>query len=94
MGGYFPAVDFSLGNDVVSLKTIDPNLKSYQNGKVNDKIEEYITDLASYNITIDGNQVNKILDVRVPRGTKTLLDLELLNNIAEENGISLIIKEL
>ena len=93
MGGYYPVVDFSLGNDVVSLKTIDPSLKSYQNGKANDKIIEYIDILASSDIRIDGVSANKILDVRVPEGTKGLLDIDELIRIAEDRGINILIQE-
>lgn len=93
MNGYFPVVDFSMGNDVVSLKTIDPTLKSYQNGKAYDKIMEYIENLASSIIGTEGESFNKILDVRVPEGTINMLNIDKLSETAVENGITLVIKE-
>mgnify|MGYP003565641631 CR=1 FL=1 len=46
-GGYFPVIDFVnvTSNKAVSLKSINPKLTSYANGKVNDKILSYLDEL-------------------------------------------------
>lgn len=91
--GKFPTIDFQLGNSVVSLKTIDPRLASYVDGKVNTKIIEYLEDL-SREITVAGNPAEKTLDVRIPKGTTEFLDLEKLYKEAERLNITLEIGEL
>lgn len=91
--GKFPTIDFQLGNSVVSLKTIDPRLASYVDGKVNTKIIEYLEDL-SREITVAGNPAEKTLDVRIPKGTTEFLDLERLYKEAERLNITLEIGEL
>ncbi|MFV0394904.1 MAG: hypothetical protein ACK5LC_10995, partial [Coprobacillaceae bacterium] len=94
MGGYFPYYDFELNGSVISLKTIDPSLPSYIDGGVNLAIENYINDLSLPTFTNpNGNIVKRILDIRIPQGTKDLLDLDYLIQYAKENGITLKIKE-
>ncbi len=98
-GGYFPVIDFvdEASTKAVSLKTIDPNLTSYLDGKVNNKITDYLNDL-NRAITSTGPDgvpklMDKILDVRVPVGTSGMIDISSLTEIAEDMGITLIIKE-
>lgn len=91
-GGYFPVVDFQKGTTVVSLKSIDPSLKSYSNGKGTDKILEYI-DALSREITIEGKTAEKILDVRVPQGTLQNFNRRRIMEYSNEKQIKVIIKE-
>ncbi len=90
--GYFPVVDFQRGMDVVSLKTIDPTLPSYQNGKGTKKVLDYI-DALNRKITIDGEDANKILDIRVPQGTKGDLNIKAIEDYATQRNITVMIKE-
>ena len=78
-GGYFPVIDFQKGNEVISLKSIDPRLPSYQNDGATNKIIEYIDMLnpnAYEQIEVNGIPATKILDIRIPPGTKGLLDMK------------------
>lgn len=59
----FPLIDFQLGNDVVSLKTVDTN-----GGRWKYDIRSHIRDLKKADITISGVPARKILDVRVQPG--------------------------
>ena len=94
MNGYFPVVDFQKDLEVVSLKTIDPRSASYANGKADAKIMDYMDDLKRSEITIgDDPNVTKILDVRVPKNTKQMLDIDELEKYAIKNEITIEIKE-
>jgi len=44
-------------------------------------------------IKVDGKLANKILDVRIPEGTKNNFDLDFLIKESKKKGIKLIIKE-
>lgn len=90
--GKFPVIDFQKGNNVVSLKTIDPTLKSYAGNGATNKIIDYLNDL-NVGIRVNGKLANKVLDVRIPPGTKGLLDVNILMKEARDMGIKLIIKE-
>ena len=91
MNGYFPVIDFWKGNNVVSLKTIDPRL--YSGNGVTNKLLDYIEDLKTV-ILVDGQRIanaNKKLDIRVPVGTKSKINLQEL--MAEAEGIIIEVKE-
>lgn len=91
-GGYFPVIDFQKGSEVVSLKTIDPTLSSMSGSGATNKVVDYLNDLDK-EITVDGNLANKILDVRIPEGTKSNIDITRIQEVADELGIKIIIKE-
>ena len=90
--GYFPVIDFQKGKQVVSLKTIDPTLSSYSGSKATEKIEKYIEAL-NRKILVDGVEAEKILDVRIPEGTRDLFDIDELNRYAENIQVILKIEE-
>lgn len=79
------------------MKTIDPKLASYANGKFNNKIVEYLDDLNRAITSTGPNGVpklmDKILDVRIPVGTKSMIDAVSLAVQARKYGITLFIKE-
>ncbi|WP_291581501.1 hypothetical protein [Clostridium sp. UBA6640] len=60
---------------------------------VTNKAIDYLNDLNS-GIKVDGKLTNKILDVRIPKGTKNNFDLDFLIKESKKKGIKLIIKEL
>lgn len=65
-GGFFPLVDFQKGNNLVSLKSVDTTGKSWLG-----RMQEHIRDLASRRGSVDGDDANMILDLRVqPGGSK------------------------
>ncbi|MBP5494324.1 MAG: hypothetical protein J6X97_04445 [Lachnospiraceae bacterium] len=90
--GYFPVIDFQKGNNVVSLKTIDPRLASYVEDGAFEQIKDYI-DALDVDITVNDVAANKILDVRVPKGTRDLIDVAALKNYADSLNIKLKIGE-
>ncbi len=90
--GYFPSVDFQKDLDVVSLKTLDPTLTSYSNGRGTKKIISYI-DALNRDIYIGKDRVNRILDVRIPRGTMGYLDIDEIRKYAYRRGITIQIQE-
>lgn len=90
--GYFPIIDFQNGSNVVSLKTLDPRLPSYSGSGATNKVLDYLNQLDTP-ILVNDNPANKILDERIPGGTINKLDLETLQNDANQRGIQLIIKE-
>ena len=95
-GGYFPVIDFQKGTDVISLKSIDPRLSSYQNGGTTDIIIKYIGDLNPNpyeTIKVNNVPANKILDIRIPPGTDHMFDITRINPIAAQNGVTVIFNE-
>ncbi|WP_264850231.1 hypothetical protein [Clostridium omnivorum] len=90
--GYFKAIDFQKGNNVVSLKSIDPTLPSYRGNGATNKVLEYL-DKLDLPITVDGKLANKVLDVRIPQGTMNNFNMSQLLDEASQRGIKLIIKE-
>ncbi len=92
LGGYYPVVDFQRDLEVVSLKSIDPSLPSYRNGKGTDKIIDYI-DALNRDITIEGVPVSRTLDIRIPKGTKGYLNVDEILGYADEKGIIIKIGE-
>jgi hypothetical protein len=98
MNGYFPVIDFWKGNNVVSLKSIDPRLYS-GNGATN-KLLKYLEDLEETRFIVSDfggvnavelTNLNKTLDVRVPAGTSNLIDVSYLNGFA--NNVKIVLKE-
>lgn len=90
--GFFPVIDFQKGQKVISVKSIDPRLKSYSGDKATKKIEEYIEKL-DVDITVSGKPAQKILDIRIPKGTKDRINLKHLNGLCVDSDIILKIKE-
>ncbi|MDN2672281.1 filamentous hemagglutinin N-terminal domain-containing protein [Janthinobacterium sp. SUN026] len=84
--GYFPLIDFQLGKNVVSLKTIDTTGKGWA-GTMMKEIEK----LGDRAIKVDGVPANKILDIRVQPGGMDAA--KFLIDHGAENGITVIIKE-
>ena len=82
----FPKVDFQQGDDLVSLKTVDTNTGAWNNAMKN-----HIDDLKKTEMTIDGKNPNKILDIRVQPGGYD--DAKSLIKYGEKKGITVIIKE-
>lgn len=75
--GFFPVIDFQLGEFVVSLKTIDP--RGYSSSSLTSKISSYADQLVDRKIYRNGEFVpvsNRYLDIRVPYGTVDLIDLD------------------
>ena len=69
--GYFPIIDFQKGDEVISMKSLDPRLPSYQDMSYLKKtLNRYIYSLGTADIRVDGASTgNKILKVIVPQGT-------------------------
>jgi len=82
----FRLVDFQLGNNVVSLKTVNTNGKSW----IRD-MKAHIIELQKTNITVDGISANKILDIRVQPGGFDAA--KFLIRFGQERNIPVIIKE-
>lgn len=97
-GGYWKGFDFAddFSGTISSLKTIDPTDASYATDGGLSKIKSYIDELdALGEVTLaDGEIVaNKILDVRVPKGTKVNVNIEELEDYANRCGIKIVVKE-
>ena len=92
MHHFWRVIQLQNGLDVVSLKSIDPTLPSYQNGMGTKQIISYI-DALRRDITVGGMPANRILDVRIPKGTTNCLNLEQILNYANRYGITVSIKE-
>lgn len=86
------SIDFQKGTNVVSLKTIDPTLKSYSGNKATNKILDYREQL-DREIKVNGKIASKVIDVRIPPGTTSNLNISMLEREAAELGIKLNIKE-
>ena len=89
--GYFPVIDFWKGKDVVSLKSIDPRL--YSGSGATERLLDYLDDLKC-DILVDGQKIlntNKKLDIRVPSGTISQVNIHTLLDEAE--GIIIDIRE-
>ncbi|RTE11188.1 hypothetical protein EJQ19_02550 [Paenibacillus whitsoniae] len=91
--GYFPVVDFSDGISAVSLKSLDPRLPSYAGSAATDEVIKHLDSLYLNGkpITEAGVPINKILDLRVPKGTVERLDMEEIN--ANLRGMQIRIRE-
>ncbi len=93
--GYYPVIDFHDGNSVVSLKTLDPTSSSYTSEKVFNIIEGYAEKLADFDV-YHGTILcdDRILDIRVPTGTKSMIDMSRIQELADDLGITIKIEEL
>ena len=69
------------------MKTIDPSLTSYKDGKGTAKIIEYLDDL-DRKITVGDELATKILDIRIPKGTENYLKREQIEEYAAKIGIN------
>ena len=84
--GYFPLVDFQKGDNLVSLKTVDTTGKTWLK-----RMQDHIDDLGTRGATVDGQQANMILDLRVqPGGSSTA---QSLIQYGRENNVTVILKE-
>lgn len=89
-----PHINFQKGDKVISLKSINLLDPVYaESGIAETEIIGYINNLVG-EIIVDGAPAIKILDVRIPKGTKQLLDLMSVNEEADKLGIILQINEL
>ena len=91
-GGYFPVIDFINDSEVISLKTIDLNLPSYQGNGGTNRVLRYIKEYAGKKLPVEGDY-NRILDIRIPAGTKGNLDIISIMEAAKEAGIEVKIEE-
>ncbi|HEY9186663.1 MAG TPA: hypothetical protein VIR55_02040 [Ignavibacteria bacterium] len=97
-GGYWRGFDFAddFSGKIVSLKTLDPRLTSYVADGGFSAIEKYIDDLYGLGkVTMSNGTIiaKKVLDVRVPTGTISKIDVNGLINYGRTHGIDIIIKE-
>ena len=90
--GYFPVIDFQNGNKVISLKTIDPTLSSFSGEKATERILEYLEEL-NRPIKVDGKLADKILDIRIPEGTISKINVQDIITQSKDMGIKVQIKE-
>ncbi len=86
MNGYFPLVDFQLGNKLVSLKTVDPGSPTAIS-----RMENEIRNLADSGAFVDGvgSPTQLIMDIRVPPGQEQLL--ASLVKFGEDLGVAVTI---
>ncbi len=93
--GYYPVIDFQDGTKVVSLKTLDPTSSSYTTEQVFKIIEGYAEKLADFDV-YQGTILcdDRILDIRVPTGTKSMIDMSRIKELADDLGITIRIEEL
>ncbi|MCZ7537771.1 MAG: hypothetical protein M5T61_18870 [Acidimicrobiia bacterium] len=91
--GFWPLIDFQRGRSVVSLKTIDPWTKTYDDRLL--KLASHADELANATITVDGVAVTeRILDIRVPQGTGATVIAEMVDTILEvAEGVTIAISE-
>jgi hypothetical protein len=87
-GGNFPTIDFQRGQEVISLKTVDPRLKT-----AGQDLFKHITTLGEKDIKVDGNPVTKILDIRVPQGQLNAPILKKLIAAGQRQGVRVQVKE-
>ena len=91
--GTFPVIDFQKDLQVVSLKSLDPRLSSYSGNKAAEKITEYLEKL-DREIYVGDDLAERILEVRVPKGTSHLIDRDYIDNFLRRfTNISYTIKE-
>lgn len=83
--GFFPVIDFHMDKKIVSLKTLDPSSASYTPDIVINKIRKYAETLEEFKI-YHGEVLcdEKILDIRVPKGTIDLIDMAEIQKINDE----------
>ena len=93
--GYFPIIDFQKGDEVISMKSLDPRLKSYQDiNYLNKTIQKYTNALAYKEILIGGEKcTNKTLHIVIPEGTMST-ELENICKTIADNKINIILEEL
>ncbi len=82
----FPLVDYQLGNNLVSLKTVDTRGGSWMND-----MQVHIRDLATRGATVNGVAANMFLDVRVQPGGAAAA--QQLIQYGKGLGVGVIIKE-
>lgn len=93
-GGYYPVIDFINKKDskVVSLKTVDLNAPSYQGNAGTRQVIKLINEYAKKKLPVEGEYF-RILDVRVPEGTKVNLDMGKILDAAKAAGIKIEVEE-
>src|SRR5450432_2728748 len=62
-GGFFPLVDFQMGNNLVSVKSADTNGSTWFG-----RAQQDILNLATTGATVNGNPATLIFDLRVQPG--------------------------
>lgn len=82
----FPAIDFQLDNNVVSLKTINTRGKSWEYD-----MRKHIDQLQKTPINVSGTPATKILDIRVQPGGFN--DAKHLIEYGKQRNIPVIIRE-
>jgi hypothetical protein len=84
--GYFPLVDFQLGDNLVSVKTVDTTGTSWL-----PRMEAHIEELANSGATVNGKPANLILDIRVQPGGN--LNMQSLRDLGDEYKVIVRISE-
>ena len=71
--GYFPVIDFVTDDTIISMKTLDPRLSSYQNlAYLEDVVDKYASALNDFRLFQGGNEItNKTLEIIIPTGSLT-----------------------
>ena len=99
--GFYPLIDFVDGNAGISVKTLDPRLRSHVGNRGWNQIQDYVVDYVE-RTPYDWNKetgefvelTKKVLDVRIPKGTRDLMDIKDMIEYAEKNEIKLMIEEM
>jgi hypothetical protein len=99
--GFYPLIDFVDGNAGISVKTLDPRLKSHIGNRGWNQIQDYVEDFVErtpYNWNKGTGEftelTEKVLDIRIPKGTSELMNIGKMTRYAEDEGIILKIKEM
>ena len=99
--GFYPLIDFVDGSAGISVKTLDPRLASHAGNRGWKQVTEYVDDYVKrtpYNWNKETKEftelTEKILDIRIPKGTGSMMDIDDMIDYAEKNGIILMIEEM
>ena len=87
--GFFEAVDFQKGNNLVSLRTVDTRGKLSWKARVRGYVRELA---ANRSATVNGKSANLILDLRVPPGQEA--EASFLIDYGKQNGITVVVKSV
>lgn len=96
--GYFPVIDFQKDNTVISMKSLDPRLKSYQDEKyLKDTIDKYAKKLSYTPIEVSGIKIppeSKELVIVFPKECITDKLESIKVKLEREYKIKIIYKEI
>lgn len=105
--GFFPVIDFvrksntTKYSDVISLKSLDPNLYKLANGEYNTNklktvISNYAKKLSDAKISIDDipiDYAHRTLEIAVPKGCASVIE-DIISSLRRDSNIAYIITEV